>query len=290
MFVVAGISGNTGSVVASTLLDRKAPVRVLVRDAAKAEAFKARGAEVAVAELGDQAALTEALRGAKGAYLLVPPRPTSQAPLEENRALITSMAAAVAAAKVPHVVLLSSVGAQRTEGTGPIRSAHDGEQALAPVTALTAVRAAYFMENWFGALGALAQNILPAFWPAQHAIPMVATADIGRTAAAQLLEGPGGPSGLKSIIELSGPREYSPADVAAILSKLTGKTINVAEAPLDAVIPTFTGFGLSPAVAALFRELYEGVINGKISWEGGAARAVRGTVPVEDVLKPALPR
>lgn len=286
MFVVAGISGNTGSVVANTLLDRKAPVRVLVRDAAKAEAFKARGAEVAVAELGDQAALTEALRGAKGAYLLIPPRHGAPAPLEENRALAATMAAAVAAAKVPHVVVLSSIGAQHAEGTGPIRSAYYGEQALAPVTSLTAVRAAYFMENWFGALGALAQNILPAFFPAQQSIAMVATADIGRTAAAQLLEGPHG----KSIIELSGPREYSPADVAAILSTLTGKTINVAEAPLEAVVPTFTGFGMPAAAAEQFRELYEGVINGKIAWEGGSARAVRGSLTIEDVLKPALSR
>jgi uncharacterized protein YbjT (DUF2867 family) len=286
MFVVAGISGNTGSVVANTLLDRKAPVRVLVRDAAKAEAFKARGAEVAVAELGDQAALTEALRGAKGAYLLIPPRHGAPAPLEDNRALAATMAAAVAAAKVPHVVLLSSIGAQHAEGTGPIRSAYYGEQALAPVTSLTAVRAAYFMENWFGALGALAQNLLPAFFPAQQSVSMVATADIGRTAAAQLLEGPHG----KSIIELSGPREYSPADVAAILSTLTGKTINVAEAPLEAVVPTFTGFGMPLAAAEQFRELYEGVINGKIAWEGGAARAVRGSVTIEEVLKPALAR
>lgn len=286
MYVVAGITGNTGSVVASTLLDRKVPVRVLARDAAKAAPWKARGAEVAITELGDQVALTEALRGAKGAYLLIPPRVTSEAPLEENRALVNTMAAAIKAAKVPHVVLLSSIAAHHAEGTGPIRSTYFGEQAFSEVTSLTAVRAAYFMENWLNVLGALAQNVLPAFWSGQKKIPMVATADIGRTAAAQLLEGPNG----KSIIELSGPRDYSPADVAAILTELTGKTIDVAEAPLDAVVPTFTGFGISKPVAELFREMYEGIGNGKIAWEGGAARAVRGSVPVEDVLKPALAR
>jgi uncharacterized protein YbjT (DUF2867 family) len=283
MYVVAGITGNTGSVVASTLLDRKAPVRVIVRDPAKGQAWKARGAEVAIADLGDQVALTAALRGASAAYLLVPPRPSSPAPLQENRALIASLAGAVAAAKVPHVVLLSSIGAQHADGTGPIVSAHDAEQALAPITALTAVRAAFFMENMLGSLGALAQNILPVFWKPDHAISMVATADIGRIAATALLDGPRS----QQRIELSGPRELSPNDVAAVLSKLTGKEITATQAPLEAVVPTFTGFGLSKPVAELYAELYGGIGIGRVAWSGDG-RAIRGTVEITEVLRPAL--
>lgn len=283
MYVVAGITGNTGSVVASALLDRKVPVRVIARNAAKAEAWKARGAEVVLAELGDQAALTSALRGARAAYLLVPPRPTSAAPLQENRALIASLAGAVAAAKLPHVVLLSSIGAQHPDGTGPIVSAHDAEQALSAVTDLTAVRAAYFMENWLGALAMLPQGVLPTFAAPDKAFPMVATADIGRTAANALLEGPQ----QQARIELSGPREYSPNDVAALLAELTGKPVAASFAPIEAVVPTFTSFGLSPQVAELFRELYQGLASGRIAWTG-AGRSVRGSVPLADVLRPAL--
>ena len=283
MYVVAGITGNTGSVVASALLDRKVPVRVLARDAAKAAPWKARGAEVVTAELGDQAALTAALRGATGAYLLVPPRMTSTAPLQENRALIAALAGAVAAAKVPHVVLLSSIGAQHPDGTGPIVSTYNAEQALASVTDLTAVRAAYFMENWLGSLGMLAQGVLPTFAAPDKAFSQVATADIGRTAATALLEGPHG----QTRIELSGPREYSPNDVAALLTELTGKPVTASFAPLEAVVPTFTGFGISSQVAELFRELYQGLGNGRIAWSG-AGRALRGSVPLADVLRPAL--
>jgi uncharacterized protein YbjT (DUF2867 family) len=283
MYVVAGITGNTGSVVASSLLERKLPVRVVARNPAKAEAWKARGAEVVIAELADQAALTAALRGATGAYLLVPPRLGSAAPLQENRALIASLAGAVTAAKVPHVVLLSSVGAQHPGGTGPIVSAHDAEKALARVTDLTAVRAAYFMENWFSSLGMLAQGVLPTFAAPDKAFPQVATADIGRTAAAALLEGPHG----QTRIELSGPREYSPNDVAGILTELTGKPVTASFAPLEAIVPTLTGFGISPQVAELFRELYQGLASGLIDWTG-TGRTVRGSVPLADVLRPAL--
>lgn len=284
MFAITGVTGHTGAVVADTLLTAGQPVRVIVRDAAKAAPWRARGAEVAVAALEDTAALTAALRGAAGAYLLVPPRPGSSAPLEENRAVTASLATALAAARVPHAVLLSSVGAQHAEGTGPIRSVHHAEQALGAVTALTAVRAAYFMENWAGALGGLAQGVLPTFVPQTVAYPMVATRDIGRAAAAALREGAQG----RQIIELSGPREYSAADVAAALAALTGKPVTAVDAPLDAVVPTFTGFGMSPAVAGLFHEMYAGIAAGKVAWEGGGARAQRGTVSIEDVLRGLL--
>ena len=46
MFVVTGVSGNTGSVVADRLLAAGAKVRVVVRSAEKGEPWKARGAEV----------------------------------------------------------------------------------------------------------------------------------------------------------------------------------------------------------------------------------------------------
>src|SRR6266576_2040536 len=72
-FVVAGVSGNTGKVVAESLLAQKRGVKVVVRDSAKGEPWKAKGAEVAVADLGDADALARALRGAEGAYLLIPP-------------------------------------------------------------------------------------------------------------------------------------------------------------------------------------------------------------------------
>ena len=73
MFVVVGATGNTGSAVVETLLSRKQPVRIVARSADKGAAWKAKGAEIAVASLDDVSALTKAFEGAKGFYLLVPP-------------------------------------------------------------------------------------------------------------------------------------------------------------------------------------------------------------------------
>ena len=76
-FVVAGVSGNTGKVVAESLLARGKQVRVVVREEGKAAALRAKGADVAVADLSDAAALGQALAGAEGAYVLVPPTITA---------------------------------------------------------------------------------------------------------------------------------------------------------------------------------------------------------------------
>jgi uncharacterized protein YbjT (DUF2867 family) len=284
MYVIAGATGKTGSVVADTLLAQGEPVRIIVREAAKGATWQAKGAELAVAALEDTAALTAALRGADGAYLLVPPRPASSDPLGENRAVIASQARAVRDAGVPHVVLLSSIGAQHATGTGPIQSVHHAEQALAATGAkLTAIRASYFLENWGAALGMIDQGILPTFVPTDLRYSMVAAADIGRTAAAALVEQQPG------VIELAGPRDHTADEIAAIVSGVVARPVRAQQMPLDAVVPTFTRFGISPEVAALFREMYEGFGSGRITAETGNRR-VRGAVAAETVLRGLLGR
>src|SRR5262245_12986373 len=111
MFVIAGVSGHTGSVVASTLLDAGKKVRVIVRDAAKGKPWQARGAEVAVASLEDPAALGQALRGADGVYALIPPDYVADDPRAAQDRVSDAWAQAIAGARPKHVVLLSSIGA-----------------------------------------------------------------------------------------------------------------------------------------------------------------------------------
>ena len=288
MFVIAGVTGNTGSVVAETLLEAGAPVRVVVRDAAKGEAFRARGAEVAVADLDDAAALSEALRGAAGAYLLSPPDAGAEDFLARRRKTVDAIASAIEASGVPHVVFLSSVGAQHDDGTGIIRSVRYAEQRLARTPAkLTFLRAAYLVENWEGVLGAAAAGKLPTFLPPDLVIPMVSTRDIGVEAARALREGP---RGKVDVIELAGPRDVSARDVAASLSRSLGRPVEPEAAPLEAVVPAFTSFGMAPGVAEQFRAMYQGIADGTVAWEGGAARHVRGAVGLDEALAPLLPK
>ncbi|HEY3666969.1 MAG TPA: NmrA family NAD(P)-binding protein [Polyangiaceae bacterium] len=282
MFVITGATGHTGSVAAETLLALGKQVRVVVRDAAKAKALAERGAEVVTADLSDEAALTRAFQGADGVFMLSPPDVTLKDFLGDRKKLTDGLARVAKAAKVKHVVLLSSIGSQHEAGTGMIRSTHAAELALrATGLPVTFVRAGYFVENWAAVLQPVQQDgALPSFIAAAQAIPMVASHDIGKTIAQALLDGPRG----TRVIELAGPVEATPNDVAAALSKILGKPVKVAEAPLSAVVPTFTSFGFSQNVAELFREMYEGLANGKVSWQGGT-ELVRGTTSLEDTLR-----
>ncbi len=288
-YAIAGVSGHTGKVVAETLLAKGKKVRVIVRDAAKADAWKARGAEVAVADLSDAAALTKALTGVSGAYLLVPPNMAAADFRAYQAATGKAILEAVRQAAVPHVVLLSSVAAHQTEGTGPIKGLYPVEKGLAqlPKTAATFVRAAYFMDNLLGSMGQLAQGIIPSFTPANLAFHMVCTQDIGVVAANALVE-PAAKPGAPHIIELSAGN-ISMQDVANAVSKITGAPVKVAEAPLTAMAPTLVGFGFPKDLAGLYAEMTAGLVSGLVKFEGGH-KTVQAPTTVEQFLRAAMPR
>jgi uncharacterized protein YbjT (DUF2867 family) len=183
-------------------------------------------------------------------------------------------------AGLKHVVLLSSIGAQHPDGTGVIRSLHDFEQRIeASGIPHTFVRAAYFQENWGGMLPVAAQDgVLPQMLgDAERAIPMVATKDIGRTAAKALLDGPQG------VVELEGPERYSPADTAAVAGEILGKEVATVDVPFEAQEAQLQSFGISADVAALFREMNEGIARGHVDFEGDALH-VRGQEKLKATL------
>src|SRR5580692_2405302 len=269
MHLVLGVSGNTGKVVAEALLAARKSVRVFVREAKKGEPWKARGAEVAVGGIDDEAALTAALRGADAAYLLLPPHFETAEPREDNARRTRVFEKALAASPVKHVVFLSSIGAQHDHGTGPIVSLHDAETVLGQSRGdVTFLRAGYFMENWGSSLYALGQGKLPTFLTADRPFPMVATDDIGTTAAKLLLEGGRG----KRVVELAGPREYSPRDAAATLTEIVGKPVAVEQGPVEAMAAALQGAGLNPSWARLYQEMTLGVNTGLVDWEKGRPR------------------
>ena len=288
MYVVAGVSGQTGSVVAEALLAAGKQVRVLVRSEAKGRAFKERGAEVAVASVEDSEALAAALHGAEGAYLLLPPPgPEVKGIISRGQHIIDGIAAALQKSPVPHVVILSSIGGQHPDGTGPIVTLHYAEQALQKLSGIrfTFLRAAYFIENLGGVLGAIQHaSILPSLSNPTTAFAMVATRDIGEAAAQALLH----PPAATEVIELSGPQEYSFTDAAAAFSQALNKQINVVPVPPEGIVPALTQAGLGEEMAGLMREMAMGMDSGRVAFAGGTARAVRGKVPLAAVVQQLL--
>ncbi len=282
MYVVTGASGNTGAVVADTLLAAGRPVRVVVRDTAKGQAWKKRGAEVALATFDDAAALTRTFAGATGLYLMTPPLDRSPDMIAERAPMIAALVRAAKDAAVPHVVALSSIGAQHAAGTGPIVSLHDLETRLAASgLRRTILRPSSFADNWGDVIPvAQAEGVLPAMTAPEHKVPTVATPDVGRTAAAALLD----PPAASRIVALAGPRDVSAADVAAALTRVLGKPVQVAAVPPREREGAMRAAGLPAKSAALYAEMSAAIESGLVDYDGTEVKK-RGKETIEESLR-----
>jgi NAD(P)H dehydrogenase (quinone) len=189
MFAVTGVTGKVGGAVARALRDAGLPVRAVVRDAAKGAPWAARGCNVAVADLDEVAPLAAAFTGVGGAFAVLPPifDPTPGFP--EAKAMIGTLRAALVEALPPKLVVLSTVGADATR-PNLLNQLGLLERALADLpTRVTFLRPGWFMENAAPDLTSARETgvIRSYLQPLDHAVPMVATEDVGRTAA-QLLQ------------------------------------------------------------------------------------------------------
>jgi uncharacterized protein YbjT (DUF2867 family) len=290
MYVVAGVSGHTGAAVADALLGAGKAVRVLVRQEAKAGPWRRRGAEVAVASLDDPAALAAALAGARGAYLLSPQDPRSEDPIGDGWRIADAIARAVTASGLGHLVMLSAIHAGNEQAQGLPRTLRAAESRLAEVpTAVTFVRAAYLLENWAAVLPATAAGKLPTFLRPDRRLPMVAARDAGAVAAAALLEGPpAGPVPSRQILEVVGPRDFSPDDVAAALAGLLGRPVQAEALPLAALPAVLAGAGASSAFAEQVRLTYALVDGGSQTPSPAGARLCRGSTALVSFFEPLL--
>jgi uncharacterized protein YbjT (DUF2867 family) len=267
MHAVFGASGKAGGETARALLDIGRRVRVVVRRPEQGEAWKARGAEVAIASIDDVDAASAALSGAEGAFLLNPP-PVSGDPYARSAAVGAALAEAVRRSSVPKAVVLSSVGAQHASGTGVIATLHEIEAALADACpAIAFLRPGYFVETWEEvAVSAIAEGVLPTFLEPDLRIPMVSTMDVGRTAAQLLDESWTG----TRVVQLSGPEDWSARDVSSAFAHVLRRPVEPAFVPVEQRAALLAEAGLSTEVADALLGMYEGLSNGRVSRQGGA--------------------
>lgn len=277
MYAVIGASGNTGSTVAQTLLDRGRPVRAVVRRAEAAAAFRGQGAGVAVADLADPDALAEALTGVQGTYVMTPPLLDEADPDGTKRRFIHAIRRAAESAGAPPLVVLSSMGAHLPSGTGPVVSLHELERALADYPgSVSFLQAPYFLDNWADAIApATEQGIFPSLMASGAAIDMASTAEIGRTAADLLLENHNG----HRVVELQSSRRYTAQDVASDLARVLGRTLEVVYAPRAEWNDILTGAGLSRAGAQQMAELMDSINSGRIGFSGLGERRTATEAP-----------
>src|ERR1700692_2588084 len=214
-YVILGASGNTGSIVANSLLSKGRKVRVVGRDAGRLQRFVRKGAEAFTGDVSDAVALSKAFSGARAASLLLPPITSREDQERESDAI----AKAVKESGLRYAVYLSSYGAQVPEGTGPVAGLHSLEQKLNAISGLNVLhlRAAYFMENNLAAIGMIhGMGMFGGALLPDLKLPMTATRDVGDYAAQRLLDldfaG-------KQTRELLGERDLSMTEATAVIAR-----------------------------------------------------------------------
>lgn len=263
MYVILGATGNSGSVVAEALLAANQKVRVVGRSKERLAGFAIRGAEAFEADVTDSAALTRAFTGARAVYAMVPPNMASTDFRTYQDQVTHSIASALQAAGVTHTVTLSSIGADKSEKTGPVVGLHLMEERFRQIPNLNALhlRAGYFMENTLAQVGIIKSlGMMAGPLSADLAMPVIATHDIGVAAANALLalEFTG-----QQTRELLGPRDINYLQMAAIVGAAVGiPNLTYIQMPAEQTVQAMTQMGISRNIATLLCEMSDALNQG----------------------------
>jgi len=276
MYSVMGATGKVGGAVAASLLKAGLPVTAIVRDAAKGAAWVQRGATIAVADLENEAALARAFAGAAGVFVMLPPLFDPAPDFAESKRMSTSLRNALASARPGKVVCLSTIGADAKEANLLSQLALLEETLGDLPMPVAFLRAAWFLENaaWdvapVRATGILASHLQPL----DKKFPMVATADIGGLAAQLLQEDWAG----RRVVELEGPRRFSPNEIAAAFGAALGRTVRAEAVARETWEDQFRAQGMrNPTPRA---RMLDGFNEGWIDF----AEARKGTTGLADVI------
>jgi len=270
MYAITGITGKVGSWLARTLL----------ADARKGEEWAALGCEVAIAAMENASALTAAFSGTKAVFILPPSDFDPQPGYPEAKKVIDAVVEALKTAKPGKVLCLSTVGADAARDN-LLSQRTMMEAALSTLSLpVTFLRPGWFLENaaWDVATARETGVIHSFLIPLDKHFPMVATRDVGRVAAKLIQEDWTG----TRIVELEGPRRVSPNDLAAAFAKILERPVRAETVPRETWEDLFRSQGMKypgPRIRML-----DGFNEGWIEFSGGGAKALKGTVSVEEVV------
>jgi NAD(P)H dehydrogenase (quinone) len=278
MYAVTGVTGQVGSAVANSLLDMGQTVRTVVRNPERASDWADKGCELAQANFADRQALTRAFTDVDGVFILIPPMFDPSPGFREVRAIIDTLHAALEAARPPKIVCLSTIGAQATRPNllNQLGLVEQGLSALPfPIAFL---RAAWFMENSRWDVASARAGTMPSFLqPIEKAVPMIATADIGRLAAKLLQEDWTG----RRIVELESRHRVTPIEMAAAFTKILGREVRTEIVTRETWHDLFVGQGMKNPTPRI--QMLDGFNEGWIAFERDGTEHVLGETPFETV-------
>ena len=280
LYAVTGVTGKVGGELARALVAAGRPVRAIVRDPKKGQAWAALGCETALAEMGDAPALAAAFSGATAVFILPPSEFDPEPGYPEARAMIRSVVDALKAASPGKVLCLSTIGAD---------APHDNllsqrtllEEALRQLPIpLTVLRPAWFLDNaaW-DVNSARDTGTLHSFLqPTDRRLAMVAARDVGRAAAELIQQDWTG----TRVVELEGPGRVSPDDLAGAFARALGRPVRAVPVPRESWAALFRSQGMRNPEPRM--RMLDGFNEGWIDFRDGGRGAIKGSTSASEVI------
>jgi uncharacterized protein YbjT (DUF2867 family) len=265
MIVITGATGKTGSKIAELLIGKKDKIRVIGRSMERLARFAQMGAETMAGDQSEAQFLTNAFAGADAGYLLIPPKIDAPDIRKYYNALGDAAITAIRKSGIRKIVFLSSLGADKDQGTGPVLGLHDVERKLEIMknTDVVFLRAGYFMENTLMNIPMMkTQRITGNHLSADAPISVVAAADISMKAAEML--------STRTfighvVVELFGQRISYREMTGIIGARIRMPELSYVQFSEKDAIEGMAGMGLSRNMAESFVELAKGINTGKIT-------------------------
>lgn len=287
MFAVIGAAGNVGYATVGALRKAGVRVRAVLRDAAKSAPLEEIGCEIALADLQDVGHLAKAISGAEAVQVIIPVSPLVEDPAKNLQRSIESVIEALTRTRPKRVLAISDYGAHIADDIGMPSIFRDLEARLCRLDGHKLVlRSAEHMHNWGRNIpAALKSGTLMSFQdPVDMLQPTISAQDLGLIAADLLLQSDSGKD--LEVIHAEGPRRYSANDVAAVLTELSGKTIQAQAVPREQWQKAFER-SMPPSLAALLLKANDAKNKGGlVDIEPNAGEVCYGSTELIDALRP----
>ena len=255
--LITGASGNQGGRLARILLKKRHRVRAFVRktDSAVAKELEGLGAEVRAGDFDDVSSIQQAAQGVDAMFAVA--TPYSGTDVETRHGL--NLANAAKGAGVPHLLYSSVSDANRNTGIAHFDSKYKVEEHIKTLgIPYTIVAPAYVMDNLLG------YWMIPGLKSGQLTQPLPPSRKLQQTSfsnnadfMALVLENQDRFIGKRLNIASD---EVSGLEVAEILSRVAGRTIQYVQGPIEGMEIMYQWFdkvGYSVDIPSLHREYPE---------------------------------
>ncbi|KAF4947350.1 hypothetical protein FGADI_10483 [Fusarium gaditjirri] len=232
MFAIFGATGKVGYATAAALRQSGKQVRAIVRNESKVGPLREIGCEIAFANLYDPESLAKAFRSAKAVQVILPPTMDAADPAECMREGINNLAYALEKTRPKRVLAISDYGAHVESDIGMPTMCRGLEERLARLDGHKIfLRSAEHTQGWERVIPAVKESgTLPTFHSTVDKLfPTISASDLGPIAARLLLQ-PLDRKGVQ-VMHAEGPQRYCAADVAIVLSKHLGMSIETSIIP-----------------------------------------------------------